>query len=475
MNMLSQLNAFVTKNVQLFMNNYMLNIINGFNNPYSIYNYEQFTVDFDKFTTNLNKDMYEAFIINLDEAFMHTSIRKQTYDSRGYVTKPLLTKFGWISFKRRRYENKITGQSFMFVDRFLGLTKYSRMDPFIVSDLCEEASSTSYSKAAKNLSKQIGNKIKYEEDFSKCIISRATARNNVIKASIIIKEPTSDTYKEVEEINIMLDEKFVGSQFNDCKDHMVKAGVIFEGTKLEYKNRIRLTGKRVFGSIEDDLLKEMMDFIYYNYDTDKLKRINFMGDGASWIKTFALNSSFKYHKDIIIKFGLDHFHMAEAIQLITTNKYKDSFSKILKNYIINDKKDDFITVCNALINLQPTREEKINEKLNYILSNWNYIQASFHDIKYKCSMESNISHVFADIFTSRPKAYSKNGLKSLLKIRMLKTNGYDFKKLYFEALDNKEKELKEAILINKICLNNHSLENKYVDYFNHKLPLKNFH
>ena len=31
----------------------------------------------------------------------------------------------------------------------------------------------------------------------------------------------------------------------------------------------------------------------------------------------------------------------------------------------------------------------------------------------KCSMESHISHILADLFTARPKAYSENGLRKL--------------------------------------------------------------
>ena len=53
----------------------------------------------------------------------------------------------------------------------------------------------------------------------------------------------------------------------------------------------------------------------------------------------------------------------------------------------------------------------------------------------KCSMESHISHIFADLFTSRPKAYSKKGLRQLLKIRLLKVNNIDIKKKYFNSLE----------------------------------------
>lgn len=466
MNILSQLNDFVLKNVGVFMNKYLIEILSAFHNPYSIDSYKQFVEDFDKFTAHLSQDMYMAFLSKIEDEFMNSTARKQLYESKGFIKpKPLLTKFGWIDYKRRRFVNKNTNESFVFLDRFLGLQKYSRMDPFVIGDLCEESSTNSYAKAGKNISNQIGTRIKYDDDVrNKVFISRATVRNNVLKAISIIEEPKSDNYKTNEEINIMLDEKFVGSQFNEGKDHMIKAAVIYEGTKLEYKNRIRLTGKKVFGSVEDDLLTQVVDYIYYNYDTDKLKRINFLGDGALWIKSFSFDSSFKYHKDLIIKFGLDNFHLSQAIQNIVTKKYSDNFGPILKDYVINNKKEDFMSVCNELTKLQPNRVEIINSKVNYILNNWNYIQEAFHNIKFKCSMESNISHVFADIFTSRPKAYSFVGIKGLLKLRLLKINKCDIKKLYFNALIKQEKNINEKKLEEKVIT---KTDAKYVNYLYH--------
>jgi hypothetical protein len=456
MTILTYFGELLNKNLKENFNNYLINITSSFENPYNIKAYQQLVEDFDVYTSTLTIESYKALITALDEDFMKSNIRKQKYDSKGFVTKPLLTKFGWVDFKRRRYVDKLTGESFMYVDRFLGLQKYSRLDPFVIADLIEEATSTSYAASGRIVSKTIGNKIKYDDDANKYILSRATTRNNVLKASNITNEPINDNVKEVEELNIMLDEKFIGSQFNNGKDHMVKAVVVFEGTEIEYGKRVRLTGKRVFGNIEEgikDLLTEVLDYIYYHYDTDKLKRINFMGDGALWIKSFILDSSFKYHRDIIIKFGLDAFHTYQAIQHICTNSHKNFYEK-LTDYLIHNIKSDFVTLTEALIEIEPHREKRIREKLDYILNNWDYIQNAFHNIKYKCSMESNISHAFADIFSSRPRAYSKEGLEGLLKIRLLKINGYDIKRIYLDSLEkNIEKEKEETILKKAIIQN----------------------
>lgn len=471
MNILTHFQEVLEKNIKNNLGNYLYGMLNSFNNPYNIDSYTQFVEDLDKFTTSFTIQAYEEFILALDEEFMQSSIRKQLYESKGYLTKSLLTKFGWIKFKRRRYIDS-NGKTFMFVDRLLGLIKYKRMDIFVIGDLIEESASNPYAKAGKIVSKTIGTKIKYDKDINKNILNRATVRNNVITASKIMAEENNDELKAKEILNIMLDEKFVASQFNNKKDHMIKAAVVFEDSFKEYKGRNRLIGKKVFGSITDVLQQEVLDYIYYNYDTDKLKRINIMGDGAKWIKSFALDSSFKYNKNLEIKYGLDKFHLSQAIMHITTKKYKDTIYPILSEYVINNKRKDFIKVIEAFINRETYREETIRDKTNYILNNWEYIQSSYHDIKYKCSMESNISHVFADIFTSRPKAYSKNGLDSLLNIRLLKINGYDLKKTYFKSLKKVQKTKSyDAIVKRNVSTSKFA---KYHDYFYKQMLDTNF-
>ena len=80
-------------------------------------------------------------------------------------------------------------------------------------------------------------------------------------------------------------------------------------------------------------------------------------------------------------------------------------------------------------------------------------------------MESHISHIFADLFTSRPKAYSKKGLRKLLELRLLKVNGINIKELYLQHLINpptiKEKENRIKITKYKINeINKYDIEHK---------------
>ena len=115
------------------------------------------------------------------------------------------------------------------------------------------------------------------------------------------------------------------------------------------------------------------------------------------------------------------------------------------------------------------RKEKLTEYKNYIIKHWNSIINMKH-CEIKSSMESHISHIFADLFTSRPKAYSKKGLNQLLKLRLLNVNGYNIKDIYFNNLYKKPQQNLNSSMLN--LSNTISFyENKYD--FTYTLYLKN--
>lgn len=157
MNILTHFQQVLEKNMKDNLDKYLINAIHSFNNPYSVDSYREFVEDFDRFTESFTIDAFQSFILALDQQFMDSNVRKQRYTSKGFVTKSLLTKFGWIKLKRRRYVD-LDGKSFMFIDRLLGLIKHKRMDMFVIGDLIEEATDNSYAKAGRNVSKTIGSK-----------------------------------------------------------------------------------------------------------------------------------------------------------------------------------------------------------------------------------------------------------------------------------------------------------------------------
>ena len=358
---------------------------------------------------------------------------------------------------------------FFFTDLFLGLPKRKHFDPFVCAEICDQATTESYSKTGKIIANKIG-----KRTTNNINLNRATIRNIVI--SFNPEHNEVNELKRVEKLFVMLDEKFIGSQFNDGKDFMTKASVIFEDYEKEYsykkkdnsKNRYKLVNPHSCASIDDTLLEDTINYIYNNYDVNFIKEINFMGDCAKWIKEFPKSNWFKFTSNTKVQFAMDNFHFKQALMNLTTKKNEDVYEALLE-YVNSNNKKDFNLLVEQFKDLYPDRTEVIENKQNYILNNWNERQTYLNNKYIKCSMESHISHILADLFTARPKAYSENGLRKLLQLRLLKINGINIKELYLNNLINPLKINNEInnlkINANKILFPTDTKTNKYFNNF----------
>lgn len=444
MDIISHFNKILKENFNKYLYNYFLDS-NFWNKTSDIDNYINFMTALDDFNYSFMTNAIKSYFEYIDEIFFNTKYRNKFCVSKGFYSRTILTMFGEVTFKRRYYYDKKENERFFFTDYFLNLPKRKYFDPFICANICEESASFSYSKSGNIVANKIGKRIN-----NNIHISRASARNIVMKFDI-----DNDNYEEnkrrIEKIFVMLDEKFVGSQFNNGKDHMIKAAVLFENTELVYKykkkedsmNRYRLVNSHTCASVDNELLNDTIDYIYNNYDVDYLTEINFMGDCALWIKNFPKSSWFKFDNNIQINFSMDGFHFSQALGNLTTQKYDDVYNALYE-YVLDNNKEDFIRLCNEFLDLFPERKDVIESKRDYILNNWNERQFYQNHSYLKCSMESHISHIFADIFTSRPKAYSKKGLRQLLKLRLLKVNNKNIKNMYFNNFRIKEMKLNHS-------------------------------
>lgn len=434
MNMITQFNKHLEKS----FNNYLKSYFDNSNYWYKssdFNNYISFMNDLDNFSDSFIKDIIKSYFEYIDEVFFNSSYRKQFCVSNGfYERKNFVTMFGEINFKRRYYYDKNTKEWFFFTDLFFNLPKRRHFDPFVCAEIIDNATENSFSKAGKIVGNKIGKRIKDVIN-----ISRATVRNIVMAF-----EPATHQSKEekrIERLFIMLDEKYVGSQFNKGKDHMIKAAVIFEGAESEYKtkkkadskDRFRLISPHTCASVDNSLITDVVDYIYNIYDTDYLKEIFFMGDRGKWIVSFSKSQWLKFNPNLQIYSTADGYHPVQAINQLTTRKHYD-FRDALLDLILNNDKELFKDEVLEFMGEHKERTTTIINKMEYILNNWEAIQAYFNNDSLSCSMESHISHYFADLFTSRPKAYSKKGLIKLLTLRLLKINGINLKELYLSNI-----------------------------------------
>lgn len=401
--------------------------LNKINNNSTVFNYINLLSSLDKSLCNIAKESLVTIFEAIDKGYRDSYDRKRKYHIKAYHTRSLMTIFGEITFKRSFYSDKNNKDSFCYLDWFLGLNKYDYFDPYIKALVIDYSAKYSFQKTGNIISEMIGNRIDLSKD---CLLSRQIVRNIILKS--VMPVPKCEQINDVDTIYIMADEKFVHTQRNNKKDLMIKSMVVFDNIKNE-DNRIKLINKRIFSSYNSSIVDNVLDYIYKAYNTDKIKKVYYMGDGAGWIKN--ITSSFKFNAKTEVIFGLDKFHFKQALHHICQSELLE-YNAI--TYILNDDKQTFKELCNNLIISYPHRQKTILEKETYILNNWQYIINSYKN-NLRCCMESNISHNIADLFTSRPKAYSLKTIDKLMENRMLYKNNYNLKELYLSNYNNKEK------------------------------------
>lgn len=427
-------------------------------NENKVFNYIKILDTLDERICDIAKKSLITIFESLDRGYKNSPERMHNYHIKAHTTRTIMTIFGEITYRKTIYQNKRSYKSFCFIDDYLGLKKYDYFDPYIKASVLEYAANNPCTKVAKIINDMIGNRVKLKEPFQ--YISKQTIRN------IILSSPISKPkYKELEtpeDLYIMADEKFVSTQNNNKEDVMVKEIVVFDGRDVKNR-RATLNNKMCFASYNNKCINDCLDYLYYVYDMDKIKNIYVMGDGARWIRT--LTYDFKVNENTNISFNLDKFHFKQAIHHICQNELLE---KYLVHYVINNMKDDFIACCDSLIASYSYRENTITEKKQYILNNWTYINNLYKN-KLKCPMESQISHTLADLFSSRPKAYSLNTLNHLLNLRLLYKNRFNIKLLFLNNFNKKD-----ILIFNKEHLNFNIFEKRTITFDTSIIP-ENYH
>lgn len=418
------------KLIEIILKDIFLNkvdsVINAFSEINNVNNYISLLSSFDDALSTSFREAFIKLLELIDSNYRNSFERKCKYHVKDFCSRTILTVFGEITYSRTFYKSKINGNSFCFVDRLLGLKKYDYFDPYIKAEILDYVSLHNYSETANHINSLIGNRISI--DKKTVYLSRQSVRNTIIKENL--SKPKVQKLGDVEALFIIADEKWIPTQNNKRKKVMQKSIVVFDGFNIHGKRK-SLNNKMTFSGRNDDFIYEAIDYIEKAYDLSKVKFFYMLGDGATWIKK--LKYYFNFNPNIQIIQGLDHFHFKQALWRLYP---KEDVYNCLVNYILNNKKDDFERIITEIKDLNIEREEKINEYKNYIINNWDNI-LNIYKYNLSCPMESQISHTFASYFTSRPKAYNKNMINKLIKLRLLKKNNYNIKLLYLNNFNSK--------------------------------------
>jgi len=190
-----------------------------------------------------------------------------------------------------------------------------------------------------------------------------------------------------------------------------------EGHKEEFVKKKELKNTHYIASSilnTNKLWNETYKYLDKKYDLDNVKYLFVSGDGGKWIKGF--DEAFP---NAIYVF--DKFHYRRDLNYIF--KKHPLLTEIADSYLRNRMVDDFKELVNAQIKEYPNQRKYMIQKQNILINNIEGIINQKHS-HYLCpaSMEGTISNKYAKFITSRPHAYSDDGLENIVQLLTMKAN-----------------------------------------------------
>lgn len=402
-----------------------------------------------QFSSQLIQNLFIQYIEHIDELFFHSVDRKHTYYSKDKQSKTLVTLFGTITFKRRRYINKLTGSSFHYIDYLLGISKYQRVSNQVIAQVLHNISfeHDSYRKATQ----QFG----LSKSFAYYQIKKL---NPDVYVPYLLKPISCDNLHIVaDEDHIAIQDKKRKRKKESTNSYMLRHVTIFTDISKVCKNRNQLKNRMILTQLENESVQEFSqrvnDFILDNYRV--YDKAYVYGDGAAWIQTLAHETG--------SLFILDKFHMKQALFRVCGGKTNKPIRDILEKYLELDNYEMFEKVVKVIYanNLSQFK----TKNLRYIKNFWSSYQKNFKIPQALwCCAEGINSHYFSEYFSSRPKGFSKSHIHKIGYLLSLSHSSYDIRKYYIENIQDFIEEKKDT---------NYTYQNKkHLETF-HNIPILN--
>lgn len=360
-------------------------------------------------TNELNLDILKEILEYLDLQYKNSKERKDKYYVQQTRERTLITSLGIVTFNKTYYKSKVKindkYQYYSYLEDYLGIDKWAKMSLSAEVNLINNALDNGMTWSAKNT---IPN---YE--ISRQTISTKIKNINYNYIENINKKNTPNIlYIEADEVHANLQSKNPGN-----KNKIVPVILTHEGHKEEFVKKKELKNTHYIASSilkTDKLWEETYKYLDTTYDLNKVDKIFLSSDGGTWITGYDVAFS-----NII--FVLDKFHYRKSLNYIF--KKEPTITELADNYLRNKMINEFKLLVKVQYELYPDQKDKMIKQQNYLINHIDGIINQHHpDYKCPCSMEGHISNKYAKFITSRPHAYSNDGLENITQLLTMKAN-----------------------------------------------------
>ena len=361
-------------------------------------------------TNELNLDILKQILEYLDLEYKNSKKRKDKYYVQQTRKRTLITSLGLLTFNKTYYKSKmkINGkyEYYSYLEDYLGIAKWAKMTLAAEVILINNALDNGYSWSANN---SIPNYITTRQTIS----SKIQSINYNYVENIPKKDTPEVIYIEADEVHANLQ-----SRDKDTKNRIVPVLLTHEGHKEDFVKKKELKEQHNIASSilkTDKLWNEAYKYLDTKYDLGKEPTIFISGDGGSWIKGF----DEAFPNAIYV---LDPFHYFNK-KLAYIFKKEPIITSIADSYLRNKMIDEFKLLVNVQIEKYPEQKKDMIKVQNFLIENIEGIINQKHTLyKCPCSMEGHISNKYAKFITSRPHAYSEDGLENIVQLLTMKAN-----------------------------------------------------
>ena len=409
-------------------------------------------------TYELNLDILRKILEYLDLEYKNSKERKEKYYVQQTRPRTLITSLGLLTFNKTYYKskNKVNGkfEYYSYLEDYLGIDKWAKLTLAAETILINNALDNGISWSSNN-------------SIPNYIISRQTVSvkiksiNYNYEENITRKQTPSVLYIEADEVHANLQSRGPKKQ-----NKIVPVTLVHEGHKEEFVKKKALKNTHYIASSilkTDKLWEETYNYIDKKYDIDKIDTIFISGDGGKWIKGYDIAFA-----DAI--YVLDPFHYFNK-KLAFIFK-KDSFmTSLADSYLRNRMINEFKQLVKVQINEYPEEKKDMLKVQRFLINNIDGIINQKHPLyKCPCSMEGHISNKYAKFMTSRPHAYSEDGLENITQLLTMKANNIKLtEEIYYNFKHGKStyKQLNLEKVITNFRLQSNQDIDETLKYYKH--------
>lgn len=360
----------------------------------------------------LGRDILQSTIEAADER-----LREQSQERRGWTVvrradeKEMLSPFGPVQYHRTYFRNTATRRYRHLVDEWMGLTPHARIDPCLKAELVAKAVDRSYRKSGEWSRESSWN------------VSGQTVMNALRSKKRWEPEQAPPKQKrQVDYLYIEADEDHVANQNPKGPQWQPRLVYVHEGLDSSHsrpalKNVHHLGG--LYRRSTRKLCEKVWRYCDTNYDLDAVKVIFVSGDGAAWIRQLA-----EYMPKSV--FVLDKYHVSQYITG-AMGTWRDLTNELWSAILGADRQAVRSVLKEGHKRAETdARRRRIEDAHRYFMRQWDGIQAwrTHEKVLVGCSAEGHVSHIYSARMSSRPMAWTQQGVDQMAQIRVMHANGH---------------------------------------------------